>query len=196
VTVERAFAAFDDVVRDLASRPGPLVVGIDGAGGAGKSTFAAALVGALPDAVAVALDDYILKEHMADLDWELGWDRRRLAQEVLEPFRAGRPAAVRRLEWDTNTLSEPVPLGAARILIIEGITAFHPELADHLDYRIWVETPASLALQRGKTRDAGNENEGRWDAWAENDRRYRERHHPDASADAIVDGTAPGTVPA
>jgi uridine kinase len=195
MTSGRGFATLDDVVRELVARTGPLVVGIDGAGGAGKSTFALALAAALPDAVTVALDDYIVKEHLADPDWELGWDRRRLAHEVLEPFRIGRPAAVRRLEWDTNTLSDPVPLGLARILIVEGITTLHPDLAGYLDYRIWVETPAPLAVQRGTTRDAGTENAGRWDAWAANDRRYRERHHPDATADAVVDGTAPGTVP-
>lgn len=185
----------EQIAAVLATRPRPVVVGIDGAGGAGKSTLAAALAARLPGVVVIPIDDYIVKERVNDDAWDAVWDRVRLVAEVLEPFRAGLPVAHRRLEWDRNTLSDPIPLPAGDVLVVEGITTLHPDLADYVDVRVWVETDPALALERGRRRDAGNENEARWDAWAGNDAVYRATHRPHAGADVVVDGTAPDTLP-
>ena len=72
-------------------------------------------------------------------------------------------------------------------LIIEGISAFHPAIASYYDYKIWIETPIEVAKQRGKLRDAGNENEQHWDLWAENDLAYQQKYHPERYADFIFD---------
>lgn len=165
---------------------GRLIVGVDGFGGSGKSTLAAAVAAQLPDAVVVPMDDFILRERVDDDSWERVWDRRRLIAEVVEPFRAGMPVSYRRLLWETNSLSDPISVGEVGILIIEGITALHPDLAGQYDYRIWVDAPLEIASARGRARDAGNENEHRWDRWALNDSRYLETHRPDLAADAIV----------
>lgn len=178
-------AAVVEAVTRLRER-GRLIVGIDGFGGSGKSTLAATIAAQLPGAVVVPMDDFIIKDRVDDDSWEWVWDRRRLISEVLDPFRAGTPAAYRRLLWGLNALSDPIALGEAGILIVEGITALHPDLADRYDYRIWVQTPLEVASARGRARDAGNENEGRWERWALNDARYLETHRPDVAADAIV----------
>jgi uridine kinase len=174
-----------DAIARLRRAGAPLVVGIDGFGGAGKSTLATAVATQLGDAVVVAMDDFIVKERVDDDSWERVWDRARLRADVLDPFRAGRSVAFRRLLWDENALSEPIELGTAGILIVEGITALHPELAGSYDHSVWVDTPLEIATARGRARDAGNENEGRWERWALNDRRYLEAHRPDLVAHQI-----------
>lgn len=178
------------VIDLLARRSGSmeLIVGIDGFGGSGKSTLAQLLARSLESATVVGMDDFIVKDHALDDSWESTWDRGRLLEEVILPFRAGRNVRYRRLEWDTNTLSAPIDLPGSAILIVEGITAFNPELAGHYDYRIWVDTPPDIAKARGRARDAGNENEQHWDLWSANDERYRALHHPEDLADVRLSG--------
>lgn len=168
------------------SAGGRLLVGIDGFGGSGKSTLAEAIAAQLASATVVPIDDFIVKEHVDDDTWELAWDRDRLIAEVLDPFRVGAPIAYRRLLWDQNALSDPIALGEADILIIEGITALHPDLAERYDYRVWVDAPLEIASARGRVRDAGNENATRWDRWALNDRHYFDTYRPDLIVDTIV----------
>jgi uridine kinase len=180
--VGRAVAGITALLRE----DRPVVVGIDGFGGSGKSTLAVALATELRDAEVVALDDFILKQRMLDDSWEHGWDRDRLRRQVLDPLLAGGAGGYERFEWETETLSQLVPVGAAAFVIVEGITTLHPELRRYWDYGIWVETPVAVARERGRARDAGNENESHWDLWSRNDVRYLEDSHPDLAADVII----------
>ncbi|MBX9472111.1 uridine kinase family protein [Microcella sp.] len=167
----------------------PVIVGIDGAGGSGKSTLAAAIAERLgADAVVIPMDDFIVRERMLDDSWDRGWDHDRLLQQVITPLRRGEPVVYQRREWSSNSLSDPIAVPGASIVIVEGITALHPTLAPHWDLAIWVETDAMIALERGRARDAGNENAQHWELWSSNDARYRAEHEPHGRADLIVRG--------
>lgn len=162
------------------------VVGIDGFGGAGKSTIAHQLAAKLNRAVVVPMDDFIVKDHLYDNSWESAWDRRRLIDQVLRSFRAGDEVNYQRLEWESGSLGDLERLPDADVLIVEGLTAFHPDAAPLFDYRIWIDTPAEVARERGRARDAGTENEKYWDLWSSNDQAYFKVHRPDQLADAVV----------
>ena len=69
-----------------------------------------------------------------------------------------------RLEWVPNRLSAPVRLADTHLMILEGITTLHRAVRRFIDYAIWVEAPIEVASARGRARDAGTENEERWDA--------------------------------
>ena len=107
-----------------------VLVGIDGAGGAGKSTLAAAVAERLTTDVAIVpMDDFIVRDRMLDDSWEHGWDRERLICQVLDPLRRGERVSYQRIEWESNSLSAPIELSVATIVLVEGITALHPDLA-------------------------------------------------------------------
>lgn len=159
-----------------------LIVGIDGFGGAGKSTLARRIVDHLGCGGVIAMDDFIVKERMNDDTWEHGWDRARLRAEVIDPVTRGEPASYRRLLWDSITLDAPTTLRPDRLLIVEGITALHPDLRAAYSLSVWVDTPIEIARERGAARDAGNENEGMWEKWSANDLRYLAAHRPDLAA--------------
>lgn len=159
-----------------------LIVGIDGFGGAGKSTLARRIVDHLGCGDVITMDDFIVKERMNDDTWERGWDRDRVRAEVLDPVAQGQPAHYRRLVWDSNTLDSPITLRADRLLIVEGITALHPDLRGAYALSVWVDAPIEIARERGAARDAGNENEGMWEKWSANDLRYLAMHRPDLAA--------------
>ncbi|MEO5533882.1 MAG: hypothetical protein ABIR17_01970 [Pseudolysinimonas sp.] len=177
-----------EAVRALSGSHRAVLIALDGFGGAGKSTLARVLADQLGSAEVIALDDFIVKEHVLDDSWEFAWDRARLREQVLEPLVAGRQAAFQRLDWATNTLGASIQVPRADFVIVEGITTLHPELREHWDYSIWVETPVAVARERGRARDAGNENEGHWDLWSRNDVGYRAGYEPDRAADVVIAG--------
>ncbi|MCD2109443.1 hypothetical protein O4214_30715 [Rhodococcus erythropolis] len=168
----------------------PIVIGIEGFGGSGKSTTSLLLAGLLPDSQVIRADDFIIKENLSTQDWDkLVFDRDRLEAEVLRPASNGLPITYRKLLWETNMLGDPITIGSPRFLIIEGIACYHPSIAQYYDYKIWIEAPIDVANGRGKKRDAGNENEKYWDLWSENDLAYREKYHPDTEADFIINNS-------
>lgn len=164
----------------------PCLIGIEGCGGSGKTTLAQALAGTLAYAYVVSIDDFIVKEKLAEPSWDLGaFDRGRLERQVLRPARNGEPIAFQRLDWATNTLCSPIPVPAVSYLIVEGISAYHPVIERYYDFKIWVDTPLATAQARGHARDGGSENAAYWDLWAQNDLAYQQQYHPEARADFI-----------
>jgi uridine kinase len=110
-----------------------------------------------------------------------------LARDVLEPARRGQPVAYQRFDWEQNALGPLRSIATPRIVIIEGITSLHPALDHYWNVRIWVDADPEIARERGRARDAGNENEPLWDLWSRNDARYRAEHRPHRRADVIVE---------
>ncbi len=162
----------------------PVLIGIEGFGGSGKTTLATKLGEALGNAYVVNIDDFIVKEKLTEPSWDKGgFDRVRLERQVLLPASKGQPVSYEELLWEMNTLSEPKIVPDVNYLIVEGISCYHPDIAHYYDYKIWVDTPIEIAMERGHARDGCNENAQHWDLWAANDLRYQEKYHPEQVAD-------------
>lgn len=164
----------------------PILIAIEGFGGSGKTTFAELLSQALGDAYVIAIDDFIVKEKVTEKSWDKGaFDRKRLEQQVLIPATNGEPISYEKLLWAENKLSKPKKLPTVDYLLVEGISAYHPDIAHYYDYKIWIDTPIEIAKKRGHARDGSNENAVHWDLWAENDLRYQQKYHPEQAADFV-----------
>ena len=166
----------------------PVLIGIEGFGGSGKTTFATKLRDALGSAYVVNIDDFIVKEKLTEPSWDKGgFDRARLERQVLLPASKQESVQYQELIWDTNTLSEPKVVPPVDYLIIEGISCYHPKIEHYYDYKIWINTPIEVAKKRGHARDGSNENAQHWDLWAENDLAYQKAYHPELNADFVYD---------
>ena len=176
-------------IRTLAPSAGRTVVaGIDGCGGAGKSTLAERLSTHLPDCQIVHTDDFASWDN--PVDW---WPR--LLEQVLEPLAAGRVGRYQRYDWVERRLAEWHVVDAP-LVILEGVTATRQEFGDYLALRIWVDCPREVRLQRGLERD-GVEAASLWQAWMQAEDEYCAAQDPRGHADFIVDGCPTNeTVPA
>jgi uridine kinase len=183
-----------------------LFVGVDGPGGAGKSTFAQGLTRALEGqglpAQVVHMDDFYRpsrERHVgaleslppaSDFDWE------RLLGQVLVPLMEDRPARYQRYNWPSDTLAEwhSIPPGGA--VIVEGISALREELSRFYHFRVWVDSPRPTRLARGVDRD-GEAQRSTWENhWMPAEERYFSLHRPQDKAELWVDGSgAPGLEP-
>ncbi|HDR6311971.1 TPA: AAA family ATPase [Bacillus cereus] len=171
------------------------IIGIDGCGGAGKSTLANKIKNKFSTVTIVHMDEFylpsaqIVNEHPtnkligADFDWK------RLLQEVLDPISNGFEGYYKRYDWETDSLAESHTVPANGIVIIEGVYATRQELAEMYDLKIWVNCPRETRIKRGIARDG----EAARDMWENNwmiaEDMYVESHKPHEFADFIIDGT-------
>jgi len=179
----------------LQRRTKTLLIGIDGCGASGKSTFSKTLRALAPKISVIQMDDFFLPSNQrlareiaaqqigADFDWP------RVRSEVLEPLRSDKPGRFQRYDWDNDQLAEwhEIPIGG--IVIVEGIYSTRRELSEFYDLKIWVECPRDLRLARGIQRD-GEDARPVWEQdWMPAEDLYLKTHKPFDYADLIIDGS-------
>jgi len=176
---------YAQLAQELRERTGGVrLVGIDGCGGAGKSTFAERLARHGDDWPIVHTDDFAT--HDEPLDW---WPR--MLAEVIEPMEKRRPATFRPYDWVNRRPGEPMTVRAAGVVLIEGVGATRSAWRERLALRIWVDTDSELRLRRGLDRD-GEELAEFWLGWRIEEDRYVAEENPAAHADLVVMGDPSG----
>lgn len=172
----------DRVVELAATEPRrPLFIGIDGRGGAGKSTLARRIADRVPRSVIIALDDFARPERP-------GWDCDRLERQVLEPLRSGRPGRYQRWDWDRDESAEWHAVPVDSVVIVEGVSSTREEVRLEWDLTVWVETPRVLRLRRGIERD-GEHMRAQWTSvWMPQEDAYVREQRPHLRVDLVVAG--------
>lgn len=142
----------------------PLIIGIAGGSGSGKSSVTARILERLgKDRAAVILHDSYyhgvrafggLPESEVNFDHPDALETSLLA-EHLEQLRAGRAVDVPSYDYETHTRSsETCRVEGAEIIIVDGILLFAvPVLRELMDIRIFVDTDADERLIRRIRRD-------------------------------------------
>jgi uridine kinase len=142
----------------------PLVVGIAGGTGSGKTTVAHKLAASLPAGSCVTIEHdayYRDQGHLTAAERaKINYDHpgsldSSLLAEHLRELRAGRGVDVPIYDFATHTRRyETRRVEPARVVIVEGILVFaEPELRDQLDIKIFVDTDADIRLMRRIRRD-------------------------------------------
>ena len=180
-------------------RPGaerPVVIAIDGPSCAGKSILATALALRSEGAVLEGDDFYrqrlprltvTQRETMSDgavvnavIDWE------RLRAEALLPLRAGRSATFQPYDWDAHDgrLAPPKIVPAAAVIIVDGVYAARPELADLVDVAVYLGVDPQVRAVRYAERTDDPD----WRRfWERGEAHYFRVVRPPASFDLRVD---------
>lgn len=174
---------------------GTMLVAIDGPGGAGKSVLATSLAEKDSHISVVSIDDFYVplnrRVHGPDA-MPAPWtniDVPRLLREVLQPLTAARSGSYRRYDWGRDGMAERRVVPPGGIVLVEGVYAMAPPLADCYHFKVWMECPRKLRLARGLARD-GVEALGQWrDQWMPAEDRYASTHRPMDRADLVLDWT-------
>lgn len=182
---------FDAAVALVASRPGARLIAIDGLPVSGKSTLADRLETEL-GAQCLYLDDFVRPE--AEWRGHIGpafpFEYIRYAE-----FIAAVQALARRetihiplYDWSTGRVGddhrEVRPEG---LVVVEGVSSLHPDLAPLYDLRLWVESDPNTTLSASLARGVGDwEHEWR-EVFMPSVERYLETD-PKQRADHIIAG--------
>lgn len=182
-----------DTYRSLAgeilARPARLggvrLVAVDGGTGAGKTTFAVRLAGALTRAGApteVVHTDDLLDGWADQLTF---WSS--LVSGVLEPLAEGRPGRYRRYDWHRGRFGGECTVPVPAVLIVEGMSAARGAVEPWLTLSVFVTADPELAFQRVIDRD-GEAMRGPLRRWIETETAHFDRDATRERADALVDG--------
>ena len=144
--------------------PRPILIGIAGGTGSGKSTVAANLAGGLPQGTAVTIDhDAYYKNHPTMPPAEratLNYDHpssldNDLLVTHLDHLRANQTVEVPIYDFVTHQRrAETRHVDPAPVVIVEGILVFVEErIRDRLDIKIFVDTDADIRVFRRIRRD-------------------------------------------
>jgi uridine kinase len=170
---------------------GRLVVGIDGAGGAGKSTLARGISDAFTGRVSIVECDHFYRplndaQYSPEQAYENYFDWRRLRDEVVIPLREGKSARYQRYDWSTDRLAEWIEVEPREIVLIEGVFSMRPELRPLIEVAIFIETPRAERMRRMVARP--QESTSWIDRWMAAEDWYLEHAAPNRHADLVVEG--------
>jgi uridine kinase len=182
-----------------------VLVAVDGADGAGKTVLADELALLVPGAVRASLDDFHHPRAFRHAEgrtgttvWERSFDLAAVRRELLDPWRRGPGAPYRRRWHDLATDRHVVGSDATSycvprdgVLVVDGVFAQRPELADAWDHVIWVHADDAVRLVRMAARDGVPD-----DADHPDQRRYLDAQQiydrlcsPRERADVVVDNS-------
>lgn len=142
----------------------PLVIGLAGGTGSGKSTVAGALVAtAAPGRVAVLPQDVYYKTaaHLrSPADVPINYDEPEafdtdLLIEHIDELIAGRPIEVPVYDFEASDRSTAsTPVAPTPVIVVEGILVLHDErLRSRMDLKVFVDAPADERFIRRLERD-------------------------------------------
>ena len=141
----------------------PLVIGICGGSGSGKTTVAEKLMEAFPDKALLLSMDFYYRRH-DELTYEqrcaINYDHPDsleipLMAEHLKALKRGETVTVPQYDFTVHNRSDKVlTLEGKPLVIVEGILLFtDDELTDQMDIRIFVDTDADVRVLRRAKRD-------------------------------------------
>jgi molybdopterin-guanine dinucleotide biosynthesis protein A len=174
----------------------PIVIVIDGPSWAGKSILATAV--ALRSGASVLEGDDFYRSTLprltvaqrqaisdaAVVDAVIDW--KRLRDEALLPLRGGESAIFRPYDWETDDgrLAPPKTIPAADLIIVEGVYAGRPELAELVDIAVYLGMDPKRRAQRYVTR----QDDPDWVRfWERGEAHYFSAVRPPASFDIQLD---------
>lgn len=162
----------------------PVLIGLDGRSGAGKTVLADALAARLAPFARVAV---LRIESMYP-----GWDGLAAAVDEHGPYpaavralHAGGAAAWRTWDWHRGAPGPRTRLGPADVVVCEGVGALSAAARPLLDLAVWLELDTPARRARALARD-GRTYAPHWQRWAAHEEAYLSRHDPHAAADLVL----------
>ncbi len=193
---------------------GPVLVGIDGVDGAGKTTLADELVPYIEalnrTVVRASIDGFhnpkevrVMKGILSPEGYfEDSFDQQFLINEFLTPLKKVRHSAVLRSakhDWKTESVvaDKSIVVDQSTIVLFEGVFLFRPELIKFWDYKIYVQIAPDTSLHRGITRDSqllgGDEvTRGKYlKRYIPGQKIYHDKHDPVSQANLVIQNDVP-----
>ena len=152
-----------------------VLVAIDGGSASGKTTLGA-LLQSIYACPVFHMDDFFLRpeQRTPERFSEPGGnvDRERFLSEVLLPLREGKTVDYRRFDCKTFTIASPRRIETARLNIVEGAYAMHPDLAPYYDLTVFLVVSAEKQRERILVRNTPAQAELFFDRWIPFEQRY------------------------
>lgn len=167
----------------------PVLIGIDGKCGSGKSEFAK-LIEKLFSCNVVHMDDFYLPPEKRRADWfEISGgniDFGRFRKEVLLPVQAGDMIYYRPYDCQKGFTEKELPLPPRRLTVVEGSYSHHPDLRAEYDFKIFLHCMKQTQNSRLLKRE-GDDYPVLLERWIPMEERYFAQYRIAENSDLIVE---------
>ncbi len=189
-------------------KAGPVLIGIDGVDGSGKSVFATQLTNYLISLSKHAIHssvDYFhhprARRHRADKPsylsyFEDSFNYEALKTKLLDPLTGkgdARHCILRHFDHrtDSEVSSVPVAVSERLILIFDGIFLHRDEIRHYWDFSIWLDVPFEITYQRMSSRDScpADPCDSSNKRWLDGQRHYLKMCEPSTRASVVIDNS-------
>ena len=180
-----------DKIRILREEYKSFLVAIDGHGASGKSRLSKELVQLDSQISLIHFDDFYFSNNV-DFGHSINlpaFDWRRLEREVLIPIKNGENTQYQRFNWELNKLDTWIDVKSETIVLVEGVSSINSRIRDYFDFKIWVDCPLDIRLERAKERDGMDTMELWINDWIPRENNYVISDRPYEYADIIIDGS-------
>ena len=170
----------------------PLIIGIDGRSGSGKTVLSKVL------AENLSTDHDVTVLRLEDLYH--GWDGlaagiEKFSQHILPALAAGEPATYHTWDWqaaDTpdGGIGPEVTTQPTEVIICEGVGVGARLNRQYLDVLIWLRVPDKVRYKRAMGRD-GDTYRAHWDRWAAQERAMLDQDQIYDAADLVLVANEP-----
>jgi uridine kinase len=148
---------FDEAVV-IAKQSRARLIAIDGLPVSGKSTLSDRIESEL-GAQSIALDDFVRPESQwasRDPGFPFGYIRYDEFLSAVRTVARGDTCRFRPYDWKTGELSDEFrEVSPNAAVVVEGVSALHPDLAPLYDLRFWVESDAATTMDASVARGMG-----------------------------------------
>jgi phosphoribulokinase len=153
-----AFNILEELVI-IHKKESPLIIGITGAGGAGKTTFAGNIVKfyGMDNCLSIDLDDYLLSRTERGKLGLTGYNPKannlQLARKNIEGLILSKNIHKPRYDHNTGNILKPELIKSRPLIVIEGVTTLYEELRDLNHISFYLDAPETTQIQSRIKRD-------------------------------------------
>lgn len=130
---------------------GTALIAMEGGSASGKSTWSKCLE-ELYGCTVFHMDDFFLQlaqrtpERLQEVGGNIDWER--FLSEVLQPLRKGKDVQLRKFDCSSMSLGEKEKIIPKKLVIVEGVYAMHPKLAEYYDFSVFLDISPELQKER------------------------------------------------
>lgn len=168
----------------------PVIVGIDGRCGSGKS-YLASLLQETFDCNVFHMDDFFLPSHMrtqkrleepgGNVHYE------RFASEIMIPLMEGKTVTYRPYHCGTGEYGEPVYVQIRKLTIVEGAYCLHPKLIKFYNYKIFLTLDKKVQEERILKRNGKEKLSDFLNLWIPMEEKYFKAFNIAKQCDIVID---------
>ena len=174
---------------ELAKEDRPILIGIDGRCGSGKTTFAQVVKEVL-DCNVFHMDDFFLpmemktEERLGEPGGNVHYER--VLEEVIQPLMERKEVKLVPFDCSINDLDKLRVVPYKKLNVIEGVYSFHPTLEKYYDVKIFITTDPETQMQRIKDRGHGAKLHRFMKEWIPLEEKYIAAYRVDEQADIVI----------
>lgn len=171
-----------ETISNLRDQKQLTLIAIDGNGGGGKTTLSKHIRSRLPGVRVLRTDLYPSpKGDDPNLKAEY------LCDQLLLPLINSEVAAPQIFDWPNKKFIDGPTIEPKGIVVLEGTLTMHEKLINFYDYKIWVECPPEIGMNRALERDNDAYKEKWKNEWLPRMQSYVSSQNPQLKADIIID---------